>query len=251
MKKILTFFFGSIATVAFCQQYELGIGLNAYSSARNNSTTSDTSSFSKTKRTYSSNPVLTFNYVNSKNTDFLIHVGYFYEPSTLDQKYGYSNYTYGNILTQSVFLRAGIGKRYNFEKLYFTSAVNIPFQYIFYSQNNSTFSEYNNLGQKTYSQSETDKAAPTFNIGLSLQQSFYYKICKNFMAGMDLNMTLNCNIINGTETYTSNYYNISGTSSPSNRTTNYKFQTFTQLLFRPVVSVKYILPAKNAGLPGT
>jgi hypothetical protein len=257
MKKTLLLFFGSINTAAFCQHYELGLGLNAYSSLRNNSTTSETGSYSKTKRTYSSNPVLTFNFVNNRNTDFFIHAGYFYEPSKTDEKSGsnfstsYASYTYGNTLAQSVFIRPGIGKRYNFEKLHFISAVNIPFQYIFYNHANSTFSEYNNGGQSSYSSYYADKAAPTFNIGLSLQQSFYYKILKNFMAGMDLNMTLNCNVINGTETRSQGYSDNGNPSIIEDQTIKYRFQTFTQLLFRPVISIKYILPAKNAGLPGT
>ncbi|HWY11184.1 MAG TPA: hypothetical protein VN026_07665 [Bacteroidia bacterium] len=248
----LVFFINNLCA----QQHELGIGINGYKGFKDNGSNIDTSGYSHTKSIVTFNPILTYNFINKKHTEFIFHIGYFYEPSTTNQKSTVSSPSYvstsfdrGNRLSKSWFFKLGIGKRYNFENFIFISAINIPMEFNYYYSYDYYTYYYGNGTLTSFSETH-DKLAPTLNTGINLQQSFYYKLCNKFLIGFDLNVGYNIGIINGTRNYSSNNTNYNPYStSPTSQTIKYKYQMSSQISFVPVINVRYILPIKKEEKP--
>src|ERR1043166_3095444 len=119
---------------AYSQRNEIGIAATTLGYSHTNDSASDTNFIGKTDA-LSVQPVLTFNHVTAKNTDYFIHVGFFYLPGSDNGKNSNPTsgvYSKANTLKKSTYLKLGTAKRFEVGKLLLIAGVNISFEYQFF-----------------------------------------------------------------------------------------------------------------------
>lgn len=255
MKNSLLLILLGLSTSFYAQKHEIGIAILNYSSNNGNYTFPDTIAYAKTKNT-SLQPVLTYNYVTSKNIDFYAQVGFFYMP----QKEFYKNdagsiYQYQKIdaLRKSTYLKLGVAKRFATGKLDIITGINIPFEYNFYDVTNSSSWDYDKNTNKVISDAFFyNKKAPLYTTGLNLHLSFYYNVLSYLSIGADLNLGYQTAISNGKQHYKKVYNYYLDPSDPFQnltieQTVVQKHSSFNTLNFQPTVGIRYcFLKNKNA-----
>jgi hypothetical protein len=251
MKQIITLFLLSMTLTSNAQKHEIGIAVLSYDGSNFNYSLSDKA----TNQTYKANklqPVLTYNYINAKNTDFYLQAGYFHTKTTDLQNYkGYN--LYGKYvdtrITKSTYLKLGIAKRFEFGKLLLITGVNMPFEYNFYDVETSSTNEINSTTNlPSYYMGFYNKQSPIYVTGLNLHLSFYYQLIKNLYLGADLNLGCQTTIYKGNQHYKKEwvYYD-----APANNNTNEQVVSLKKfhnsLNFQPTVGIRYcFLKKKNA-----
>ena len=244
MKQFIILYFLSLTLLVKAQQHEIGIAVLSYDGANSNYSLGDKS----TNQVYKSNnlqPVLTYNYINKKNTDFYLQAGYFYTKKSDVQSYkGYNRYgKYENThITKSTYLKLGIAKRFEFGKLLIITGVNLPFEFRFYDEENSSTNEVDSTTNiPLYYAGFYNKQSPIYITGLNLHISFYYQVIKNLYLGADLNLGYQTTIYNGKQHYKKDYvyYNSPSNNSTDEQIVSHKVSSYNSLNFQPTVGIRY------------
>ncbi len=243
MKKILTTILVLISYTFYAQKHEVGISVLSYTGNKYNSTLNDTATAYSKGKGNSLQPVLTYNYINSKNTDLYLQVGYFHmQQKGFDKYKGASTFGYNNIniLSKSVFLKLGIAKRFEIGKLLLIAGVNIPFEYNFYNVENDFTNEYIS-NALIYNREFYNKQAPIYTTGVNLHISFYYNIAKNLSLGADFNLGYKATIYNGEQKYRNSYvyYDTPANNFTDEHTVYYKKTSYNSINFQPFIGIRY------------
>ncbi len=235
----------------YAQKHEIGIAVLNYSNTNGNYTFPDTVAYAKTKST-SVQPVLTYNYVTTKNIDFYAQIGFFYMPQHEFYKNdngSYYEYQKVDGLRKSTYIKLGIAKRFEIGKLDLITGINIPFEYNFHDVTNSSTSDYDKTTNQLFYQSTFyNKKAPLYTTGLNLHLSFYYNVFSYLSIGADLNLGYQTAISNGDQKYKKVYTSYIDPSQnlTIEQTVVQKHSNYNNLNFQPTVGIRYcFLKKKN------